>query len=190
MRHIHWKSSAKFGQPLVKEFQDEFFVRHGLILDTFAGVEKRDLFEEAVSIAASFASTVETQDSLLDLMFVGPQAFCFTAGRGVAHAEQMLEILAAVTLCQAKPFQSLHNLVLEHTPALSGCVCVFLTWDQPRQELVRNLKQLGLPLLVLVMRDAGDESALQPGPLQNAPECLRAVPLGHVADALRGLPSC
>ena len=32
--------------------------------------------------------------SLLDVMFVGPQAVCFTAGRGLAHAEQALEILA------------------------------------------------------------------------------------------------
>src|SRR5205814_5457579 len=35
LRHIHWKSWAKTGKPIVKEFQDEFFVRHALILDTF-----------------------------------------------------------------------------------------------------------------------------------------------------------
>ena len=40
MRHIHWKSWAKTGKPIVKEFQDEFFVRHALILDTFAGGEQ------------------------------------------------------------------------------------------------------------------------------------------------------
>src|SRR5690606_34015254 len=36
LRHIHWKSYAKIGKPIVKEFQDEFFVRHALILDTFS----------------------------------------------------------------------------------------------------------------------------------------------------------
>ena len=50
----------------------------------------------AVSVAASFACTVLTQESLLDLLFVGPQSYCFTAGRGLAQADQMLEILAAV----------------------------------------------------------------------------------------------
>jgi uncharacterized protein (DUF58 family) len=34
-RHIHWRSWAKAGKPIVKEFEDEFFVRHALVLDTF-----------------------------------------------------------------------------------------------------------------------------------------------------------
>src|SRR5207237_287835 len=36
LRLIHWKSWARRGRPVVKEFQDEFFVRYGLVLDTFA----------------------------------------------------------------------------------------------------------------------------------------------------------
>ena len=35
VRHIHWRSWAKTGKPIVKEFEDEFFVRHALVLDTF-----------------------------------------------------------------------------------------------------------------------------------------------------------
>ena len=34
LRHIHWRSWAKTGKPIVKEFEDEFFVRHALVLDT------------------------------------------------------------------------------------------------------------------------------------------------------------
>ena len=30
-RHIHWRSWAKAGKPIVKEFEDEFFVRHALV---------------------------------------------------------------------------------------------------------------------------------------------------------------
>ncbi len=100
-RHIHWRSWAKAGKPIVKEFEDEFFVRHALVLDTFTPRPHSDVFEEAVSVAASFACTVLTQESLLDLLFVGPEAYCFTAGRGLAHADQMLEILASVQPCGA-----------------------------------------------------------------------------------------
>jgi uncharacterized protein (DUF58 family) len=32
LRHIHWRSWARVGRPVVKEFQDEFFVRHALVL--------------------------------------------------------------------------------------------------------------------------------------------------------------
>jgi len=61
LRHIHWRSWAKAGKPVVKEFEDEFFVRHALVLDTFIDDPHSELFEEAVSVAASFASTVLTQ---------------------------------------------------------------------------------------------------------------------------------
>src|SRR5437016_7761304 len=107
MRRIHWKSFARVGRPVVKEYLDEFFVRHALVLDTFTTHLGDPVFEEAVSVAASIAISMQTQESLLDLMFVGPEAYCFTAGRGVAHTEQLLEVLACVGPCQDKPFRSL-----------------------------------------------------------------------------------
>jgi uncharacterized protein (DUF58 family) len=54
LRHIHWRSWAKAGKPVVKEFEDEFFVRHALVLDTFTEHAHSEVFEEAVSVAASF----------------------------------------------------------------------------------------------------------------------------------------
>jgi uncharacterized protein (DUF58 family) len=33
LRHIHWRTWARIGKPVVKEFEDEFFVRHALVLD-------------------------------------------------------------------------------------------------------------------------------------------------------------
>src|SRR5438876_529434 len=53
LRRVHWRSAARVGRPVVKEYQDEFFVRHALVLDTFAEHEESDVFEEAVSVAAS-----------------------------------------------------------------------------------------------------------------------------------------
>ena len=114
LRHIHWRSWAKTGKPIVKEFEDEFFVRHALVLDTFNDEPHSEVFEEAVSVAASFACTILTQESLLDLLFVGNQSYCFTAGRGLAHADQMLEILASVKHCADKKFEALEHLVLNH----------------------------------------------------------------------------
>lgn len=187
LRRIHWKSWARTGRPIVKEFQEEFFVRHALVLDTFAEQPFSPVFEEAVSVAASFAATVDTQDTLLDLMFVGPQAYCFTAGRGLAHAEQMLEILAAVEVCRGKPFHTLSDLVLEHIGALSGCVCVLLAWDEPRRELVRKLEALGIPLLVTVVTPAGAER-LDPGPL-GAHAAFHQLELGKVGEQLARMRS-
>jgi uncharacterized protein (DUF58 family) len=154
LRRIHWKSWARLGKPIVKEYQDEFFVRHALVLDTFAPGEGTPAFEEAVSVAASFACAIQTQESLLDLLFVGPEAHVVTAGRGLAHTERMLEILACVRACATQPFLTLHRLVLDRHAGLSGCICVLLGWDAERQALVTDLEARGIPTLALVVSDA------------------------------------
>lgn len=186
LRHIHWPSWAKAGRPIVKEFQDEFFTRHALILDTFLPVSASNVFEEAVSVAASLACAVQTQESLLDLMFVGPQAYCFTMGRGVAHVEQLLEILASVQPCRDRPFSSLLQLVVEHASELSGCLCVFVEWDEARREFVRRLREMGVPLLVFVITEAGAPKPA-PGPMATDPERFRHLEVGKVAEELAKL---
>ena len=186
LRHIHWPSWAKTGKPIVKEFQDEFFTRHALILDTFLPVAASEVFEEAVSVAASLACTVQAQESLLDLMFVGPQAFCFTMGRGVGHLEQLLEILASVQPCRDREFTSLLQLVLQHAGELSGCLCVFVEWDKQRREFVRRLRELGVPLMVFVVTNPGAPQP-DPGPMQGQPERFRRLEVGKVAQELAKL---
>jgi len=208
-RHIHWRSWARTGRPIVKEFQDEFFVRHALILDTFVqpshnsrrnkaltntkrGMHNAELnqsaaFEEAVSVAASFACAVGTQESLLDLMFVGPQAVCFTTGRGLGQAEQALEVLAAVQPCANKSFSALEELVMRHAASVCGCVCVLLGWDEPRRELVRRLQARGLPVLVLVVVAAGEAEAFRAAQTEDVSEHFHVLEAGKVAEGLQEL---
>ncbi len=185
-RHIHWKSWAKTGKPIVKEFQDEFFVRHALVLDTFSDDPYSDLFEEAVSVAASFACNLQTQDSLLDLMFVGSEAYCFTSGRGLAHAEQMLEVLAAVRVTNDTNFAALPRAVLDRISGVSGCVLVLLAWDERRQAFVKRLHQLAIPLRVFVIVP-DNQPPLDPGPLRDQPQNLVSLPLTRVAQTLAAL---
>lgn len=185
LRHIHWKSWARRGAPVVREFEDEFFVRHALVLDTFAPPSDGPVFEEAVSVAASFACTVPTQESLLDLLFVGTQAHCFTAGRGVGHTEQLLEVLAAVDLCRERTFPTLTRLVLSHASLVSGAVLVLLTWDDERRTLVQGLRALGVPLLVLVVADGASASRWRAGPA--AKDGFHVLVVGEVEKGLAQL---
>jgi uncharacterized protein (DUF58 family) len=187
LRRIHWRSWAKTGKPVVKEYQDEFFVRHALILDTFQEVEYSERFEEAVSVASSFVSTMETQETLLDLMFVGTEAYCFTSGRGLASTDKMLEILASVGACRDKPFDVLPPLVLARASLLSGCICVLLSWDGKRQELIGLLNALGIPLLVLVITDRTNTQALDPGPMHGNPRNLVQLRVGNIQERLARL---
>lgn len=187
LRHVHWKSWARHGRPIVKEFQDEYFVRHALLLDTFAGEEHKAAFEEAISVAASFACTVATQESLLDLLFVGTQAVCVTTGRGVGQVEQALEALAAVQLNAERSFDVLEELVMRYAGAVCGCVFVLLQWDEVRRELVRKLEARGLPVVVLLIVDpanAGTRRATVVSPDQRT-EHFHVLEVGRIAEGLQ-----
>jgi hypothetical protein len=118
---------------------------------------------------------VGTQESLLDLLFVGTEAHCVTAGRGVGHVDRLLEILAAVRPCRDRPFASLSRLVLEHQRQVSGAVCVLVAWDDARRELVERLRTGGVPTRVVLVTD---------GVATEAPPDVLRVTVGRVAEDL------
>ncbi|HXJ72195.1 MAG TPA: DUF58 domain-containing protein, partial [Candidatus Dormibacteraeota bacterium] len=187
IRHIHWRSWAKTGRPVVREFEDEFFVRHALVLDTFTDDPHSEVFEEAVSVAASFACSVRTQESLLDLLFVGAESYCFTTGRGLGRSEQMLEILASVKACVEPKFARLQHTVIEHARLVSGCICIFLAWDEQRQDMVKRLRDLGVPLLVMVVVEPGQTGQPDPGPLREQPGRFHVLEAGNIERGLARL---
>jgi uncharacterized protein (DUF58 family) len=165
---------------VVREYQDEYFVRHALVLDTFAAAEG-PRFEAAVSVAASLACALDTGEALLDLLFVGPRAYVFTAGRGLAHLDQLLEILAVVQPCRDQGFATLARLVMTRAATLSGCLVVLLGWDEERAALVRELDGLGIPTLALVVGESG-----APAPAGRVTRVIR-IPIDRIAEGLAGL---
>ncbi|MCP5534896.1 MAG: DUF58 domain-containing protein [Akkermansiaceae bacterium] len=149
LRHIHWKSWARTGKPIVKEYEDVFFPRYGLVLDTFARAEQSDLFEEAVSVAASFAASIDTRETLLDLMFIRDEAFVFSAGRGEERIDKMLEVLAGVNCEPTADFEALQKLVLRYRDDLTACICIFTGWCEQRRDTVTRLHRSGMELKII-----------------------------------------
>jgi uncharacterized protein (DUF58 family) len=189
MRAIHWRSFAKLGRPVVKECQDEFFVRQGLVLDTYVGERTIAYFEDAVSVAATLALRRQDRDALLDLMFVGNQAYRFTIGRGLGQVDNLLEVLACVEPNRDGSFDALAHLILQHANQTSALICVLLCWDDARQTLVARMKRLGVPVLVLVTGATPADLAAARGPLASEPDRLVAIPPGGIQEALDGLAS-
>jgi uncharacterized protein (DUF58 family) len=179
LRHIHWPSFAKAGKPVVKEFQDEYFTRYALVLDTFGDAASDVEFEAAVSVAASFVSGLQIRDALLDLVFVEDRAYRLTVGRGLGRTLDLLRELAAVEPCRGHSFELLAAHVLEHAQALSGCILVLLRMDEERRRLVQRLRGLGVQQLVLV---TGSES---PAPENGV--VMHAVNPRDVGGSLRAL---
>ena len=170
LRRVHWKSFARTGEPVVKEYETEFFERHALILDTCAAGET-EAFEEAVSIAASFIYTIDTQECLLDLVFVAGEPECHTAGRGEASNVHLLEVLAGLGPAQPGQFEQLAREVIAMRGTLSSAVFVMLAWDEPRRNLVAALNASGLGVRVLLVSESAPADAagllvLTPGKIE------------------------
>ena len=177
LRKIHWKSWAKTGKPIVKVEQSEFYVRQALVLDTFQSASHSEILEEAIAVAASFACDFQTQESLLNLMFVGLDSYSFPSDRGFDNSEQMLEILAGVTPCQ-DACDRLTAVVSQKASMLSGCICILISWDEQRQKLINYLQRLNIPLLILLITD--DEQQYRDLNIEN----LYILPLGKIQAAL------
>ena len=178
LRQIHWKSWARTGRPIVKELEDTFYPRYGLVLDTLCTDRTDVRFEEAVSVAASFAAAIDTSESLLDLMFVKNEAHIVTAGRGVERAEKLLEVLAGVTPERSGDFTALAQLVLRHRDDLTSCLVILNGWDESRADLLRTLEHGGV-LCVPIVIGNGPPPAEVPG---------HWLEYGHIARDLMRLP--
>jgi len=170
LHKVDWKSTARRGTPIVREYQDEFFERHALILDTSTGRGEDACFEEAVAVAASFVYAIDTRECLLDLLFVGGELRTYTAGRGQMRLEHMLEVLAGVAPSRPEEFGALARAVLAQRRSLSSCIAVLLAWDRERRAFVEALARSGLEVRALLVSEeeasAPHLTVLRPGQIE------------------------
>ena len=151
LRQIHWKSWARTGRPIVKELEDTFYPRYGLIVDTLSSDRTDHQFEEVISVAASFAAAIDTCESLLDLMFIKNEAHIVTAGRGVERAEKLLEVLAGVSPERTENYADLAKLVIRHRDDLTSCLVIFNGWDASRAEFLKKLTGGGITCAPIIV---------------------------------------
>lgn len=177
-RQIHWRSWARIGKPIVKELEDTFCPRFGLVLDTLADEAGETRFEEAVAVAASFTAAIDTSESLLDLMFIKDRAHIVTAGRGEERAEKLLEVLAGVAPERHGDYEALAKLVLKHRDDLTACIFIFNGWTKERAEFLDTLSSQGIVCAPLVVGTGTADPDVPCHWLES----------GHVARDLRQLP--
>lgn len=149
VKHIDWKATARSEQITVKQYRDEYFSRYGLVLDSFTSLRFSEVFEEAVSIAASVIFKQDDENSVLDLLFVGGECVISSLGGGLDSKQRMLETLASISTCRNRPFSEMTTLVQAHTPLLSGVVVILIDWDDEREKLLNFLAEGKIPTQVI-----------------------------------------
>ena len=194
LQRVHWKSYARTGKPVVKEYQDEFFERHALVLDTGTQGGEDAAFEDAVALAASFVYTIDTHECLLDLLFVDDGASAvqhsagavqhgvraYTAGRGQLQSQHMLEVLAAAGPSDVTAFPDLARAVVARRESLSSVILILLSWDEERRKLAAALRATGAEVRALLVCAEPD------APPDRPPGVLLLVP-GRIEQGLAAL---
>lgn len=156
-RMIHWRSWARRGKPVVKEFQEEFFCRIALVLDTFLSLQqikvRRPDFEAAISLAAAVADQISRDEYVIDLFAAGPELYQLQAGRSLAYLENVLDILACVEPCSEPPFEKLEPILLDGLENVTTTVVILLDWDSARLRLLNAIRERGCALKVAFIGD-------------------------------------
>ena len=157
IRSIDWRATARLNRPVVREFREEYFLRTAVILDTYVpglpGAPPPRSFERAISMCAAVSDYMARAEYLVDLFAAGPDLHHLTAGRSLAYLDEILDLLACVDSSDREDFDGLEEELLEYLSQIAMVVCVFLDWDQARQDFVERLRNQGAGVKVIIVRD-------------------------------------
>ena len=154
LNSVHWKSTARYNQMMVKEFEIE---RHGgvwIVLDmnrkSQGGEGKESTEEYGVKIAASIAHTLLTQDQEVGLALIGDTRHILHPSNSASHRLSMLETLARV---RAEGQMSVAEVFFEIERFLgpSSAVIVISSSVENLQITASNLMARNIPGALVVL---------------------------------------
>ena len=200
IKNIHWRSWARRGKPVVKEYQEEYFARIALILDTFVpegpNAQNAQALEAAISVVASIADFFSRSEYIVDILAAGPDIYEVSAGRSLAYLENILDVLACLEPCPQPPFQGIAPTLFDKLGQITTVVAVLLDWDAPREAFLRRVKSLGTAVRVLMVRGGSTSNPWQGvGPeigdftLLSPEDVERALSVSGAANRMTASPS-
>jgi uncharacterized protein (DUF58 family) len=156
LRDLHAKTWARLGEPVVRDYRQEYFARIGVVVDTDLAVTDEDTLEAALSVTAGIVAHLSRGEALIDLLVTGRTLHTLTLGRSLGTFEQALDHLGAVKPGPAFEPDFVSRLLAPYVGRLSSLVFVAVAWDAPRQKLVRQITEAGVSCkVVLVGKGSG-----------------------------------
>ena len=152
VRDLHARSWARTGIPVVREYQQEYFTRVGVVLDT--DIDDRDHLEAAVELAAGVIAHLSRGEALVDVLVVGDSVHELTLGRSLGTLDQALELLATVERGPTLRGSQLLGRLEPYLDRLSTVVVVTPpTHADERLVLERGITGRGITCTTLVVDD-------------------------------------
>ena len=157
VKHLHARSWARAGVPVVREYQEEYFSRVGVVVDTTHSSERR--FEAVVSLAAGVVACLSRGEALIDLLVIGAELHDLTIGRHLGFLEQALDLLAIAAPARKPP--SIDELLARLAPHLSRLSCVMVITTSRDPALAERIRGHGVACATFIV-EAGKTGQAAP----------------------------
>jgi uncharacterized protein (DUF58 family) len=148
IRDLSARTWARTGKPAVREYQEEYFTRVGVVLDCVAprrrSARSEDAFEAAVSLTAGVVAHLGRGDALVDLLVTGGEIHALTLGRSLGFLEQALDHLAVAEMEPSVDRARLLEQLAPYLTRLSAMVMVVDGWDDAREAFLRAVEKSGV----------------------------------------------
>jgi uncharacterized protein (DUF58 family) len=149
LRDLHARSWARHGSPMVRQYQEEYFTRIGVVVDTDARGRTPAHLEAALSLSAGIIARLSSGEELVDVLVTGQHSERLSLGRHLASLERALDVLAAVQETAFASDQLLGQLG-PHLERLSSVVLVALDWNEARAAFVSAVEARGVAVLTVI----------------------------------------
>ncbi len=157
IRDLSARTWARTGKPAVREYQEEYFTRVGVVLDCIAprrrSVRREDAFEAAVSLTAGVVAHLGRGDALVDLLVTGGEIHALTLGRSLGFLEQALDHLAVAELESSVDRARLLERLAPYLARLSAVIMIVDGWDEAREAFLRGVEKSGVRVHCVAVGD-------------------------------------
>jgi uncharacterized protein (DUF58 family) len=157
-RHLHPRSWARVGFPVVKEFQDECRLRTALVVDTaclagFRGwvLGYDQLFEAGMRLSAAIAEWLARNEHVIELFAAGQGVYRFTSEGRIGFLPELLDLLAALDPLCEEPLKRLLAMLEDELALIQSVLIVLLYWDSTRAAAIDALRARGVAVTVILL---------------------------------------
>jgi len=155
-KRIHWKSTARFLKPMIKEFEKPSQSNISILLDTQISKkqdkEENKFLESAISLCASLTNFFIEKNFNIFFSAYTPELTAIPLGRG---KDQLFRILETLALIKPNYHKNFINLLDELTQnQITGYVIVvLLDVMEIKNEIVRRLRMPGSLFHIIDIKD-------------------------------------
>ncbi len=171
LRHVHPRSSARLGVPVVKEFQSEGRLRTAVLVDTTESgwlgrtgsrLLSNSTLEAALSLATSIVDFLSSTDRVIELLAAGSDVYRFVSSGRTGYFEEVLDIFASIESGKGDPFEKLEPMLMEEIRLIQSVCLVLTCWNDNRENLIKILDACGVGIKVVMITPDGRRPASLP----------------------------